>query len=100
MAFIVSQKESEQGVIVVVTDSELLGKEFSKGKAFLDLKSPFYQGDEMEKDKVKLLFNEAKHVHLTGKESVALGVELDLVDSDKVLWVEGIPHAEVVIERG
>ena len=33
----------------------------------------------------------------TGKEAVALGVELDVVETKKILWVQGVPHAEVVM---
>ena len=59
----------------------------------------FYKGEEKNKEEVKILIPKARHLHLTGKESVAIGVEMDLVDPSKILYVNTIPHAEVVIEN-
>ena len=99
MAFIVSEKEGPNGLLLVVTDKEILGKTFEEGKLHLDLTHEFYQGEEKTHDEVENLFTKARDIHLTGKESVALGIEKNLVNSDKVLWVQGIPHAEVVMSE-
>ena len=99
MAFIVSQKSTDHGLLVVVTDQDLLGKAFKENKKVLDISKDFYKGEEMSLDEVKELFKHARHIHLTGKESVALGVELDYVDSMRILYVDGIPHAQVFVDR-
>ena len=89
---IVSIKED----LIVVTDSNIIGKIFSEGNKQLDLTSEFYKGEEMDNLVVKELILGIRHIHLTGKESVAIGVEMDLVDASRILYVENIPHAEVV----
>ncbi len=98
MNFIVSQKQNENALLLVVTDTDILGKKFEEGKVQLDLTKKFYQGEEKNKEEVEKLIKEAKYIHLTGKEAVAIGVEMKLVDNEKILYVQGVPHAEVLVE--
>ena len=98
MKFIVVEKETPQGLLLIVTDKDIFGKKFEEGKVQLDLTKSFYEGNEKEKDEVKELFFKSRHVHLTGKQTIALGIELDCVDPKRILWVKGIPHAQVVME--
>ncbi|MBT3836100.1 DUF424 family protein [Candidatus Woesearchaeota archaeon] len=95
---IVSQKQGPHGILLVVTDSDLIGKKFEEERVQLDLMQDFYKGDEMNKEEVKILLQRSRHAHFTGKESVAVGVELDLINPERILYVEGVPHAEVILE--
>ena len=52
MVFIVSKKEGPNGLLLVVTDKEIIGKQFTEEKLQLDLSKEFYQGEEMEKEKI------------------------------------------------
>ncbi len=97
MKFIVSEKEGGHGLLLVVTDSDLLGKLFEEGKIQLDLRSTFYKGEEKTKEEVKTLLVGARDIMLTGKAAVALGIELDLVDPKKILYVQKVPHAQVAL---
>lgn len=97
MIFIVAQKNGSHGLLLIVTDREILGKKFEEGKRQLNLSTVFYQGKEMSSAEVKKLFPQAQHLHLTGKQAVALALEEDLIVSKNILWVQGIPHAEVVM---
>ena len=92
----VAIKESPLGMLLVITDSLLLGKKFEEGRKQLDLSKDFYQGEEHSAKEVQKLIIKARHLHLTGKEAVALGIELDLVESRNILYVQKVPHAEVV----
>ena len=56
----------------------------------------FYQGKEKSLEEVKKLINDAYVLHLSGKEAVAIGKELGLVE--KVIVIGGIKHAEVLME--
>jgi hypothetical protein len=94
---IVSEKSSANGLLIVITDSDLLGKKFEEGKVQLDLTKRFYQGEEKNEENIKKLISKARHVHFTGKESVELGKKLGLIE-DKILVVQGVPHAEVLLD--
>ncbi len=96
MQFIVSEKKSSQGLLLVVTDEDILGTKFEEGRKQLDLSADFYAGERKTKEEVKQLMPKAKHLHLSGKHSVAIALEMDLISSGRILWVNGVPHAEVV----
>jgi uncharacterized protein len=97
MTLIISRKQGPNGLLLVVTDKEILGKTFSEEKVQLDLTKEFYIGEEISKKDLKIMLPQARDIHFTGPESVAVGVEVDLIDPKNILWVEGIPHAEVVM---
>ena len=97
MNFIVAKKNAPEGLILVITDKEIFGKVFEEGNKQLDLTKEYYLGEEMSKDEVKKLIKIARHIVLTGKESVAVGIEMGLFLSESILYVEKVPHAQVVI---
>ncbi len=97
MAFIVAHKDGPHGLLLIVTDKDILGKRFEEGRRQLDLTGRFYQGEELEKEEVKKLFSQARHLHLTGKQAVTLALEEDLIQAKQILWVQGVPHIEVVM---
>jgi len=99
MEFIVSLKKTENGIILVVTDEEIVGQKFEEGKLQLDLTQKFYQGEKKSAEEVKKMILGVYILHLTGKKAVDLGLELKLINKEKVLKVKNIPHAEAVIEN-
>ena len=92
---IVNTKTTPEGLILIVTDSDIINQKFEEGKKQLDLTSKFYQGEEKSKEEIKELINDAHILHLTGKEAVALGKELNLVEN--IITIKDIPHAEVLL---
>lgn len=97
MSFIVVKKPSPSGLILIVTDAELVGKKFSEGKRQLDLRQKFYQGQEMSEKEVSALFPAAYILHLTGERAVALAISAGWVQKENVLVVQSVPHAEVIL---
>ena len=61
MTLIVNVKESSTGVLLIVTDKEILGKKFEEGKKQLDLTSDFYKGEEKSKEEVKKMITDGIH---------------------------------------
>lgn len=96
MKFIVTEKNSTPGLLLVITDEDILGRKLVEGKKQLDMTAKFYRGEKRTQEEVKKLIPKARHLHLTGKHIVALAIELDLVNPKHILWVEKVPHAEVV----
>lgn len=98
MNFVISKKRTEKGILLIVTDKEIVGKVFEEGKKQLDLSKKFYEGIEKSEKEVKKTFANVYIIHLTGENAVGLGIELGLVNKDKILWIEKIPHAEVLMD--
>ena len=98
MNFIVTKKLSSEGMILVVTDKEIVGQKFEEGNKQLDLSNKFYSGDERNTEAIKAIIPESYILHLTGEKAVALGVELGFVDPQRIIWISNVPHAEVLLK--
>ena len=83
--------------VVVISDKEIIGKKFDEGKLQLNLSSKFYKGEEMKKEEVEKILKEPCTLHLTGKKTVNFFLELNLVNKDNVLVINGVPHTEVCL---
>lgn len=97
--FIVKKHQGPHGIVLVVTDKEILGKKFEENNLQLDLTKEFYQGEELNKEQVKEKIKEAYILHLTGEKTIQLFLDLGFVDSNKILIISKIPHAEVYLEE-
>lgn len=97
MTFIIAKKQGHFGLLLIVTDKDILGKKYLEGRKQLDLSKEFYQGEEMSLAEVELLFEQARHLHLTGKEAVALVVMKGWIEAKRILYVQGVPHIQVVM---
>jgi len=95
--FIVNEKNTEQGIILVITDPELIGKKFETETLQLDLSKDFYKGEEKNSEEILAMINKAYILHLTGKNTLKLVFDLGLVDPGKVLEIDNVPHAEVYL---
>lgn len=98
MKFIVSQKQTPHGLLIVVTDKEIIGKIFTEGRLILNLTKEFYKGEEMKKDSLENVLGKARHLHLSGKNAVMIGIKQGYVDEQKVLHIDTTVHAEATVE--
>lgn len=87
----------EKRKIVVVCDSDLIGKKFEQGKAVLDLSSKYYGGKEQDIETVKKSFDTAYIVSMVGKESVQLGIKERIIKKENVVNVANVPYAQVIL---
>ncbi len=94
MALLVALKQGPHGLLLVITDKNLLGRRIEEGNLQLDLRSQFYQGEEKSKAEIENLMEKARDIMFTGKEAVALGIEADLVDIKKILYIKRVPYAQ------
>ena len=97
MTFIVAKKQGPHGLLLIISDKGDVGKLFQEGRKQLDLRKEFYQGDEKTAKEVELLLGTVQHLHFTGKQAVALGITAGFIDQRCILYVQQVPHAEVVM---
>lgn len=95
MKFIVNEIKTNNGIILVVTDKEVIGKVLSNEQTEIDLSTKFFQGNEFSKEEVIDKIKSSYILHFTGKESLEILKELNFVDERRVLVIQDIPHAEV-----
>lgn len=88
---------ADRRLILALCDKGLLGKKFSSKDALLDLASDFYKGEETSIVECRRLAKAAYIINAAGNESIKLLKDLGLAGT--VIDVQGIPHAQVIIEN-
>ena len=95
--FIVKERDSPHGVVLIITDSNIRGKKFENETLQLDLSKEFYKGTEMTKEEIAKKINKSYILHLTGENTINLIRELKVVNEIKIITIEKVPHAEIYL---
>ncbi len=82
-------------VLLAACDEELLGRTFREGELKLEVRERFYGGELKDVNELENLLAEATIANLVGERCVSKAIELGYVDKDRVLYIEGIPHAQM-----
>ena len=93
---IITTHSSGTRKILIVCDSDLIGKKFEEGNKQLDLTSEFYQGEEMSEEQLTPIIKTAYSIQFVGEESVALAVKLGIVEEEKIIKIQNIPIVETL----
>jgi hypothetical protein len=91
-----SQRETDEGLLVAVCDSGLVGETFEDGEVSLTVTEEFYGGEEADAETVTAALASADVANIVGTEAVALAVEAGLVAEANVLEVDGTRHAQML----
>lgn len=83
-------------VMVAVCDEKYLGKEFSDGNARLEVTEKFYGRTPASCAEVTAALHEATIANLVGEESVACAIDAGIIEASHVIYVEDVPHAQMV----
>lgn len=82
--------------MVAVCDEDILGKEFFEDDLHLKVSKEFYGNVPADYDEVLSALSEATIANIVGKESVACAVENGFVDVDAIIYIDGIPHVQII----
>ena len=93
---IVKERETEQGLLVAVCDSDVLGETFEEGEFSLTVTEEFYGGDEVDEGAVVDSLGRADIANIVGTRAVALAIEEGIVDEANVLEVGETRHAQLL----
>lgn len=91
--------KSQGEIILAACDDGLIGKKFEEDDLCLHVTERFYNGFKVEEDELEKLMDECTIANLVGDEVVDLAIRKKLVRQDRVLRIEGIPHAQFVRMR-
>uniref|UniRef100_A0A7C2SD21 DUF424 domain-containing protein n=1 Tax=Archaeoglobus fulgidus TaxID=2234 RepID=A0A7C2SD21_ARCFL len=84
-------------VLVAVCDSDIVGKTFREGDLKLEVKESFYGDEEVGEEEVKRALRNATIANITGSKAVNLAVKVGIIDKSKILYIDGCPHAQMVV---
>ena len=82
-------------VLVAACDENLLGKKLAEGEVHLYVNPEFYDAQRVDRETFLTNLRIATIANLVGKEVVAIGIEEGFVDEEGVLYIEGVPHAQI-----
>lgn len=82
--------------MLAACDEELLGKKFRKGEICLSVKREFYQGENTDVKGLYGRITECTIANLVGERTVGTAVENGLGTEEDVLWIDGVPHLQIV----
>ena len=90
------QYDTEGQLLVAVCDKEIIGRKFHEGELTLKVEADFYKGSDASENEVKEALLFATIANIAGEKAIACAVECGCVDPDTVIFIEGIPHAQMV----
>jgi len=96
---LVTERETEEGLLVAACDSDVLGKTFEDGELSLSVTEEFYGGDEMDVDAAMAAIRRADVANLVGTKTVEADINAGVVDESTVLAVEDTLHAQLLRMR-
>ncbi|MGM0397847.1 MAG: DUF424 domain-containing protein [Halobacteriota archaeon] len=91
---IVSERETDQGLLVTACDPDVLGETFEEGEVSLTVSEDFYGGEPLDEDAVVDSLARASVANLVGRQVVELAIEAGFVDEANVLEVDSTLHAQ------
>lgn len=87
--------------VVSICDKDIYGKVFTEGDRQLDLTGKFFEGEEVDKEKLReeiiKCIREDATFNIIGNKSVDLAKEIGLAEEEDILSVEGIPFFLVLL---
>lgn len=90
-----SIKRRDEEVVVAICDSKLFGRKFEEGDLKLEVNKSFYEGEEASVEKCLNALKDATIANMVGS-IVEHAIEAGYVNSENVLKIEDIPHAQMV----
>ncbi len=82
--------------LVAACDEDLLGRTFREGGLRLEV-SGFYDGDVVSEEQFAAHLRLATIGNFVGRETVEAAQRAGFVGEDGVLWIQGVPHAQMVV---
>lgn len=91
---IVSERETDQGLLVTACDPGVLGETFENEDVSLTVSEDFYGGESADEERVIDLLAQASVANLVGREVVELAIDAGYVDEANVLEIDSTLHAQ------
>jgi hypothetical protein len=91
---ILTERDTDQGLLVTVCDQDILGETFEDGEVSLTVTEEFYGGEIVETETVIETLGRASVANIVGTDAVTLAIEEGFVNEERVLEIDGTQHAQ------
>jgi len=99
MQMLLRERETPEGLLVSVCDSDCLGETYVDEPVTLEVTEEFYGGQkatEVDASAVVDGLTRADVANIVGEQAVGVAIEAGLIDKDRVLEVDGTLHAQLL----
>lgn len=93
---IVNERQTDEGLLVSVCDTEILGETFEDGSVSITVNEEFYAGTEQSEEAVIAALQRAAVANIVGTNAVELAVEHGIIDEANVLEIGETRHAQLL----
>lgn len=83
-------------LLLAACDSDILGKTFKEGELQIEC-GRFYDGEEVSVEEFITQLGQCTIANLVGKRTVEAAISEGFVDEGCVIWIGGVPHAQMVV---
>jgi len=83
-------------VILAIADTAILGKKYSEGEIEIEVKRDFYSEKNCDENDAEKLVKDATIVNAVGKDIISLLIRNKIIDEINVLYIKGMPHAQII----
>ena len=87
---------SDTEIVVAVCDEELLGKTLGGDGYEFYVDPVFYGGRRMSISEALTVIESSTIANLVGKKIVSAAVKHKLVHKDAIVYISGVPHAQII----
>lgn len=88
--------EKKREKVLAVCDKDLLGKVLSDEDRTFKVKEEFYGDKSISQDTLLEKASQSTIINAVGNKVVSLLVENGFFDEEKILKIDGVPHAQMV----
>lgn len=95
---LLTQHETEQGLLVAVCDTDIVGDTFESERATLTVDEAFYADNAQtaDEDAVIEALSRADIANIVGTRAVTVAIEHEIIDEASVLDFDGTRHAQLL----
>ncbi|ELY55912.1 DUF424 domain-containing protein [Natronolimnohabitans innermongolicus] len=93
---LVTERQTEEGLLVSVCDEDVLGETFETDDISLTVTEEFYGGESVGDEAVVDSLARASVANIVGTEAVELAIEEGFIDEANVLEVGSTLHAQLL----
>ncbi len=83
-------------ILLAACDEDIIDKRFREGIFRLHVKRDFYGGDLVAEEVFIRMLQQCTMANLSGKFVVELAIKEGYILEENVLYVEGVPHAQLL----
>jgi hypothetical protein len=96
MTLLLTERDTDEGLLVAVCDADVIGETFENGEVSLTVEEDFYGGSEAGEQAVVDSLARCSVANLVGTRAVGLAIEHGFVDEANVLDLDGTRHAQLL----